>query len=278
LSVSGIEYVGSRDPDAAGRPSIRAAAGRVSLGSQVVTHGLDVHHDCVDMTFVEYMFLSVTGRRCDPTEARVLEQLWITTGYADARIWCNRIAGYLGSARADAAMAMSAALAASNSMAYGFGAIRSAYIVQSEIPDGADDRAAWLDGELAKGRTLHGYGRPVHGHDERIGACLAILAAAGLRAGPAVKRAFRLDQALRERKGIEMNIAGLWCALLIDFGVGRLDCEAFMLLMFSPGYAAVYADQRRRAPFTFLRGHRTRLPVPTQESRDESLTSSGSRR
>lgn len=242
------------------RPSIHAAAGRLTLGSQVVTHGLDVHHDCVEMTFVSYLLFSVTGRRCDHRRARVLDQLWITTGYADARIWCNRVAGYLGSARVDAAFAMSAALAASNSVGYGFRAMSAAYSIQAAIPDAEAEREAWLLGLLQEGRILHGYGRPVHGHDERIGTALAIVAGAGLRAGPALKRAFALDRDLRTKKGIEMNIAALWAALCIDFGIGPREYEAFMLLMLTPGHAAVYADQRRRPAFSFLRGHRTRLP------------------
>ena len=247
------------------RPSIRAAAGRVTLGSQVVTHGLDVHHDCVDMTFVSYLLFSVTGRVFEPKHARVIEQLWITTGYADARIWCNRVAAYMGSARVDPAFAMSAALAASNSATYGFRAMRAAYLVQAAIPDDARTRAAWLDAGLGEGKILHGYGRPVHGHDERIGAALSILVEAGLRAGPALSRAFLLDRDLRATKGIEMNIAALWAALCIDFGIGQRDYEAFMLLMFTPGHAAVYADQRRRPAFSFLRGHRTKLPAPAEE-------------
>jgi citrate synthase len=241
------------------RPSIHASAGRLTLGSQVVTHGLDVHHECVEMTFVSYLFFSVTGRRCDERHARVLDQLWVTTGYADARIWCNRVAGYLGSARVDAAFAMSAALAASNSVGYGFGAMSAAYSIQAAIPDDEPEREAWLVGLLREGRILHGYGRPVHGHDERIGTALSILARAGLRAGPALKKAFALDRELRAKKGIEMNIAALWAALCIDFGIGPREYEAFMLLMLTPGHAAVYADQRRRPAFSFLRGHRSSL-------------------
>jgi hypothetical protein len=247
-------------PDGAvARPSIHAAAGRVTLGAQVVTHGRDVHHDCVDMTFVSYLLFSVTGREPDAREARVLEQLWITTGYADARIWSNRVAAYLGSARVAPALAMSASLAASDSFAYGFRAMSAAYAVQLAIPEEPASRAVWLETALADGSILHGYGRSVHGHDERIGAALSILAAAGLRAGPALVKAFHLDRDLRAKKGIEMNVTGLWAALCIDFGIGLREYEAFMLLMFTPGHAAVYADQRRRPAFSFLRGHRTKI-------------------
>ena len=56
-----------------------------------------------------------------------------------------------------------------------------------------------------------------------------------------------------------MNIAGVWAALAIDFGIDRREYEAFMLLMFAPGYMAVYAEWRRRAPLAFLTGYQTPL-------------------
>ena len=58
-------------PKEVARPAIAASAGRVTLGAQVVTHGLDVHHDCVDMTFVSYLLFSVTGKQPDERHARV---------------------------------------------------------------------------------------------------------------------------------------------------------------------------------------------------------------
>jgi citrate synthase len=239
-------------------PELRTSAGIAVLGKQVVVHGRDLHADCLDLTFVHYFLFCATGRWFDPVRARVLERLWVSTGYPDARIWCNRIAGYLGSARVDPGLALSAAIAASNSVGYGFRAMSGAYEVQTSIPRQPRARAQWLARVLAQKVVLSGYGRPVHGHDERLAVALKILADAGLRAGPALKRAFWAHRELQARKGIEMNIAGLWAAVAIDFGFSRREYEAFMLLMFAPGYAAVYGDQRRRAPLSFLAGHQSR--------------------
>ncbi len=240
-------------------PELRASAGIALLGSQVVVHGLDLHHDCLELGFVHYLLFCVTGRRFSAEQARALELLWVSTGYPDARIWCNRIAGYLASARVDPGLAMSAAIAASNSVAYGFRAMSRAYQVQLEIPEPLGERAAWLDEQLSRSRLLSGYGRPQHGHDERIAVALKILVDLGLRAGPALRRAFWLHQRLSAEKGIEMNIAALWAALALDFGITQREFEQFMLLMFAPGYSAVYADQRQRPAFAFLAGHQTRL-------------------
>jgi hypothetical protein len=250
---------GPRDgPSRASLPLMRASAGVAILGQQAITHGRDLHRECLDRGFVHYFLFCVTGRPFAPAHARVLEELWVATGYADARIWCNRIAGYLGSARVDAGLAMSAALAASDSVGYGFRAMRLAFDVQAEIPEPLAPRESWLARQLDARRVLPGYGRPIHGRDERIPVALKTLADAGLRAGPALARAFWLDRQLRARKGIEMNIAGVWAAIGIDFSLSRREYEEFMLLMFTPGYAAVYADQRSRPPLTFLSGYQTR--------------------
>lgn len=246
------------DGAAAPPPELRASAGIAELGARIIVHGKDLHRDCLDMSFVHYLLFSATGRWFDARRARVLEQLWIATGYPDARIWCNRIAGYLGSARVDPALAMSAALAASNSVAYGFGAVQGAYDVQAEIPSDPAARERWLEQALESRRILPGYGRPVHGHDERVAVALKTLADAGLRAGPALAGAFWLRRRLGEAKGIDINIAAVMAAVAIDFGITRQDYAAFMLLMLAPGYAAVYADQRARAPLAFLAGHQTR--------------------
>jgi len=241
----------------AARLELRARAGIALLGSQVVVHGLDLHYDCEDLGFVHYLLFCVTGRRADPRHARVLERLWVSTGYPDARIWCNRIAGYMGSARVDPGLAMSAAVAASNSVTYGFIALREAYRAQQAMPEPLPERERWFRQKMREGALIHGYGRPIHGHDERIAAALQSLLDAGLRAGPHLQRAFWLHRVLFDEKAIEMNISAVWAALALDFGIAASEYEQFMLLMFAPGYAAVYADQRGRPPLSFLAGHQT---------------------
>lgn len=237
---------------------LHASAGVAVLGDRVVVRGKDLHAECMNLSFVGYALFCVTGRVFSDSQARVFEEFWIATGYPDARIWCNRIAGYLGSARVDPGLAMSAAIAASDSVAYGFGAMRSAYVVQADIPDELGTREEWFARQLESRRVLHGYGRPIHGHDERILAALKTLRDHQIRAGSALKRAFWLDASLREAKGIAMNISGLWAATAIDFGIDAAAYDQFMLLMFAPGYMAVYADQRERPPLSFLAGHQSR--------------------
>jgi citrate synthase len=257
-------------------PALFCRAGIAVLGSQVAVHGRDLHGDCLELGFVHYLLFCVTGRRFDVRHVAVLERLWVATGYPDARIWCNRIAGYMGSARVDAGLALSAAIAASNSVAYGFRAMRLAYQVQAGIPDEPLARRAWLASSLGERRVLSGYGRPVHGHDERIDVALETLADAGLEAGPALRRAFWLDRELTRHKGIEMNIAALWAAVAIDFGIGEEEYEAFMLLMFVPGYMAVYADQHAREPLGFLRGLQSISPSGAPPDPDQLSLGGGS--
>lgn len=240
-------------------PEIHTRVGVALLGQQIIVHGRDLHRECLELGFVHYLLFCVSGRRLDPARAWVLERLWVATGYPDARIWCNRVAAYLGSARVDAGLALSAALAATNSTAYGFRAMSAAYAVQASVPDEPAARDAWLEASLEGRRHLAGYGRPAHGRDERIAVALDSLQRAGLAAGPALKRAFWLERALRAKKAVEMNIAAVWAAIAIDFRIDQREYEAFMLLMFAPGYMAVYAEWRARAPFAFLAGYQTAL-------------------
>jgi len=237
---------------------IEAAAGIAELGRQVIVHGLDLHHDCLAMSLFEYTAFATLGRRLPPPRARILERIFIATGYPDARIWCNRIAGYLGSARVDPGYMLAAAVAASDSVAYGFRALRAAYDAQAAIPEPVPERERWLTATLAEHRVLSGYGRPMTTSDERIAATLLILAEAGERAGPALRRAFWLHDRLVAHKGIELNAAGAWAAVAMDFGLSRIELETLFTLMFAPGYLAVYIDQLARPPLAFLHGHQSR--------------------
>jgi citrate synthase len=263
--------------DSAG-PSLRSSSGIALFGDRVVVWGKDLHAECLGMSFVHYYLFCATGRWFDAERARVLERLWISTGYPDARLWCNRIAGYLGSARVDPALAVSAALAASNSSAYGFRALKMAYGLQREIPEELTQREQWVSEQLKQKRRLVGYGRPVKGEDERLAATYRILAEQQIQAGPALRRAYWLGKQLSRAKGVEMNVTAAWSAVCIDFGMTCDEFEAFMLLMLAPGYIAVYVDQRRREPLSFLSGYQSASAQPeggALESRNDSAHRAG---
>ncbi|MGC4087087.1 MAG: hypothetical protein QM756_04125 [Polyangiaceae bacterium] len=166
---------------------LRARAGFAYLGSQVVVHG----KDSASRVQLELGFVALLAVQChraslfEPAQVRVLEEAWVATGYPDARIWCNRITGYLGSARVDPGLSMSAAIAATNSIVYGFRAMSLAYPHAARHSRGR--RRAAADGSRRrspKSGVARGYGRPQHGHDERIAVPLRSLARAGLQAGP----------------------------------------------------------------------------------------------
>lgn len=247
----------NRNLDGVAGPRLAVSAGIAEFGNRVVVWGKDLHGECLNMSFVHYCLFCSTSRWFDAARARVWERLWISTGYPDARLWCNRVAGYLGSARVAPGFALSAAIAASNSVEYGFRALSNAYALQREIPEALAQRKRWFARQLARHRRLAGYGRPVRGHDERLNATFRILAEEGYRAGAALKRADWVDLQLRSHKGIEMNVAGAWAAIAIDFEMSHSEFERFMLLMLVPGYLAVYTDQSERPPMQFLAGYQS---------------------
>ena len=245
------------------RQWMRSSAGIAELGERVIVRGHDLHRDCMGLSFVGYALFCATGLMLPPAQVRVLEELWIATGYPDARIWCNRIVAYLASMRVDPGLAVSAGTAACNSMGYGFGAMQAAYDVQQAIPADSDQREQWLLDVQERGQLLYGYGRPIHSRDERVAVALRSLRDAGLRAGKHLKRAFWLDGRLRAEKGVGLNISAVWAAVAIDFGLDRAGYTQFMVLMFTPGFMAVYADQRGREAGSFLPGHQTAATRPS---------------
>lgn len=134
----------------------------------------------------------------------------------------------------------------------------AAFAVQSAIPEDSEARAAWFR-SVCDGSAPAGYARPVGGPDERIAAGLQILADAGMPAGPALVRAFWLRDQLRVALGLEMHVSAFWAAVALDFGFDAREYDAFMLLMYTPGYAAVHGDQLARPALSFLPEQQTRV-------------------
>jgi hypothetical protein len=67
-----------------------------------------------------------------------------------------------------------------------------------------------------------------------------------------------LRDRLKPSLGLEMHVSSFWAAVALDFGFDAREYDAFMLLMYAPGYAAVHGDQLARPPLSFLSDQQTR--------------------
>lgn len=214
---------------------------------------------CSDPEWMGRYLTGVTGRRFAARELRLLEAAWVYTSYPDARIWNNRVAALAGSARAPGHLGLSAALAISDARIYGGGSfIRAAVFfarTRAALARGEDldEIVGW---ELASGRILAGYGRPVGHADERIAPMLALAASLGLADGPTLALALALETALiRKKPQLRLNYGGLITALFADLGLGPAEYHLLMFPIFLAGIPPCYLEGATGEEGAFL-------PVP----------------
>ncbi|HEX4513763.1 MAG TPA: hypothetical protein VH054_09510 [Polyangiaceae bacterium] len=78
--------------------------------------------------------------------------------------------------------------------------------------------AAWVDGELARGRKLAGFGVPFRPADERVAALSECVERRGRSEGPMWSLAMTLDRLLYDRKKVHGNQSLALGALFLDLG------------------------------------------------------------
>lgn len=172
--------------------------------------------------------------------------MWTSTSYPDARIWNNRVAALAGSFRSTGTLGLSAALAISEATIYGRGidmrAIEFLIRTRKEIESGAM-LADCLRNELAKHRSIAGYGRPIINGDERNPHILELANKLGLNQGAHLRVAFEIEEALLAgRWRMKMNYGGLAAALAADMGFLPQEYYLFMFPAFLAGMPPVYIE------------------------------------
>lgn len=224
------------------------AVGAAYPGERAVLHGQDLHADLMGLDWMAVYAFSLTGRKPDAAQTRLMNALWVVTGYPDARIWCNRVAALAGTARSTANLAAVAANAIAEATIYGrrneFKAI-SFFIKVQTLVQGGEPLEAYLKRYLAEGGRLPGYGRPLVNGDERIPPIMAAAKEVGLDQGPYVRLAFEIDRLLlKTGKPLRMNYGGLVAAFGADLGFTPAQFQQFMFPSLLAGMAPCYAEAR----------------------------------
>lgn len=218
---------------------LKSRMGKFFPGERVVFRGHDLHSELNDMDWVELFVFGITGRRFTREQLRLMHAIWVYTSFPDARIWNNRVAALAGSARSNATLGLSAALAVSEASIYGGGIyIPSITFLKNTLV--ALEKGAELTDcigqELAARRGIAGYGRPLISRDERIAPIMALAKTLGLGDGPHVRLAFAVDEALLAgRWRLRMNYAGLASALCADLGLSAREYHLYMIPAFMAG-------------------------------------------
>src|SRR6202012_5452270 len=143
----------------------------------------------------------ITGRQPTPQQTELLQALWVSTSYPDARLWNNRVAALAGTTRSSGNLGLIAGMAVSEATVYGGNAglrcMRFLQTTLARVQAGADlEDIVWT--EQAQ-RRIYGYGRPISSIDERLPVVLPIAERLGYGHGPHLALARRIEQILLTR-------------------------------------------------------------------------------
>jgi len=170
----------------------------------------------------------------------------ISASFPDPRLWNNRIAAFAGTVRSTTALGMSAASAASDAEIYGHKPmVRSFLLLQNAMK--CVEKGGALDDlltvELKQKRVVAGYGRPIVDNDERIKPLLEYAKSLGFGKGRYVSLAFEIEKiTLSFRYRMQMNIAGLCAALVLDQGVSLEEYDSCTAFAFVGGMIPCHVD------------------------------------
>lgn len=241
----------------------RTAAGNWFPGERIVLHGVDVLASMTGKSWMEVILLAITGKIPERRAAEFLDAVLALSGsIPDPRLWNNRIAALAGIARSTPALGMSAGMAASDAMIFGFQPMMGAHNLMLEVANqlaGGADLDTIIRARLAfdpvgrpgagKHRSLAifpGYGRPVATGDERIPAIMELVHQYGHGDGRFVTLAFQIETGLQQQGlPLRLNTGGLIAAICADQGMSALQLYYYVSHCFYVSLAACNADALR---------------------------------
>jgi citrate synthase len=231
------------------------ALGKAFLCERVVMRGRDLHHDLGEKDWFSLYLFSITGREFTEPQLKMLNFLWVATSYPEPSIWPNHVAALAGSVRSTASLALMAGLSISEASIYGRRPERRAldffYRLGVAVEDGVA-LEAFVELELKRHKIIYGYGRPLARTDERIPHTLKRAEALGFAEGRHLKLALAVYRYLHGSKGLSMNIAAIYSALMADLGFSPEENQLFMSPSFVAGMVPCYIDARDRPEGSFF--------------------------
>ena len=240
-------------------------------GERVVMHGQNILSTMKGKSWMEMFLLSITGHTPEQKNAQFLDALLALIGcYPDPRLWNNRVSALAGNSRSTSGLAISASIAASDSIIYGAQpacaafamlhrfreSIRSGEKLESLIK--GERKKAQNRGRPAKGKNrfvarFPGYGRPTSKADERIAPFMEIAKSYGFDKGEAVVLAFDIEKSLQAfGYPLKMNIAALIAAFCLDQHLTEKQFYHYILHCFNVGFAACHIDAATQPQGSFF--------------------------
>ena len=241
------------------RGQIYAHRGGWTLGEGIKTHGYslldDIHGKC---SMFQVMIMNVTGRLPERRLADLVEGLFITLSWPDARIWCNKMGVFSAMARTSCTAAIAAGGLAGDSKMYGAGTGKSigpffekAY---RHIVDNNESVESFIETHCYKNGCLvaPGFARPLAKGDERIPAMRKLAKQLGYGVGPYAQMTQDMEDYLNRKDGEGLNLSGFFSAFMLDQGYSMEEIMGIAAFSVTGGIYAAYFEYIHQSPNDFL--------------------------
>lgn len=235
----------------------RTKMGAFFPGERVVFRGKDLFTELGHLSWMQLYLYGITGRIFTEAQGKLFEGMWVLcTSYPDPRLWNNRVGSLAGTSRTTGNLGISAAIAVSEASIYGrrpdIRAINFLLRARRLLNDGQPLNEI-VESELARYKTIYGYGRPVVNTDERIRPMQELAQRLRLANGPYVKLAFDIEQTLQAgRWRMRMNVAALAAALAADQGLSEREYYFFAIPSFVAGITPCFIEANDHEEGAFL--------------------------
>ncbi len=215
---------------------------------RLVTYGVEQDNIVRNFSYEEMVFLLLTGKRPTPVQAAMLRAVIVSH--------CSH--GITGQSTLAVRMGADTRATLFNSVLGGF-MVGSGPTHQGSLEPAmqeliaareSGDPAAYTREQLAKDRRLVGFGHRYHSFDPRARVHMELCDAHGYL-GPYVQTARTMDDVLRRKKGIRMNIEASGGSILLDMGFPVEAAHLIILIGRGPMLAAAYLERlaEKKRPF-----------------------------
>ncbi len=208
----------------------------------LLTYGVDQQTIIREFSFEETVFLLLRQRRPDEVERTMLRALLVS--FASHGITGQSTLAVM--AAADCPSDFLHALIGGFSVGAGpvhQGAMGATMVELQNLAVLDDSELVrYLDDGLATGKSFTGFGHRFHEQDPRARTLLDLADEVHF-GGRYLAVARRMEEILRDRKGISMNISGAGAGILLDLEIDPRIAHLFVVLGRSAMFAAVYLER-----------------------------------
>ncbi len=241
------------------RGNIFSKKGGWTIGKGIITHGYnlldDIHGKC---SMFQVMILNITGRLPERRLADLVEGMYITLSWPDARIWCNKMGVFNAMTHSSITTAIAAGGLAGDSKMYGAGTGKSigpffekAYkdIVQQGVSvETFIETNCYKNGKF----IAPGFARPLAKGDERIPAMRNLAKKLGYEVGPYSQMVDDMETFLNNKAGEGLNLSGFFSAFMLDQGFTMDEIMGIAAFSVTGGVYAAYFEYINQPPNIFL--------------------------